>query len=35
MDQLSNPAKLLGLMSAVALVAFLLGRLLSGRKAMR
>lgn len=35
MDQLRNPAKLLGLMSAVALVAFLLGRLLSGRKAMR
>ncbi len=35
MDQLSNPAKLLGLLSAVALVAFLLGRLLSGRKAMR
>ena len=35
MDQLGNPAKLLGLLSAVALVAFLLGRLLSGRKAMR
>ena len=35
MDQLRNPAKLLGLMSAVALIAFLLGRLRSGRKAMR